>query len=224
MASPLDLQEQEQLDQLKDFWRRYGTLITSVLTVILLALAAWNGWNWWQRSQATKAGVLFDEIDKAVIAGDADKAGRVFGDLRDNFGGTVFTAQAALLAAKVQLDKAQAEAAVATLRWAAEKAADEGYRRIAGLRLAGVLLDLGKHEEALAALPKDSEGLFAALTADRRGDILLAQGKSAEAVAAFGQALKAFGNEGDYRRVVEAKLIALGSPLPAAAAASGVAR
>lgn len=224
MATPLDLQEQEQLDQIKDFWKRHGTLITSLLTVALLIAAGWNGWHWWQRSQAAKAGVLFDEIDRAVSAGDADKAGRVFGDLRDRFGGTVFTAQAALLAAKVQLDKEQADAAAGTLRWAAEHAADEGYRRIAGLRLAGVLLDQGKFDDALAALPKDSEGLFAALGADRRGDILRAQGKHAEAITAFQQALAAFGSEGDYRRVVEAKLIALGAPQPSLPAASGAAQ
>lgn len=224
MATPLDLQEQEQLDQIKDFWKRHGTLITSLLTVVLLIAAGWNGWHWWQRSQAGKAGVLFDEIDRAATAGDAERATRVFGDLRERYAGTVFTAQAALLAAKVQLDKEQAEAAAGTLRWAAEHAADEGYRRIAGLRLAGLLLDQGKLDEALAALPKESEGLFAALAADRRGDILRAQGKAAEAVLAFQQALKGFGSEGDYRRVVEAKLVALGAPPAPVPAASGAAQ
>ena len=35
MASHLDLEEQEQLDQLKHFWKQYGNLITWVLVLVL---------------------------------------------------------------------------------------------------------------------------------------------------------------------------------------------
>lgn len=210
MASPLDLQEQEQLDQIKDFWKRHGSLISTAVTVVLLAFAGWNGWNWWQREQAAKAGVLYDEVDRAAQARDAEKAGRVFGDLQQRYGRTVFAAQAALLAARVQADAEQTDAAVATLRWAAQEAGDPAYRSIAGLRLAGLLLDQGKHDEALAAVPSAAEGLFAALAADRRGDILQAQGKRDAAIAAFQQAHAGFVGKGDYLRIVEAKLMALG--------------
>ena len=54
MATHLDLEEQEQLDQVKHFWKRYGNLITWVLIVVMGSFAAWNGWNWWQRDQAVK--------------------------------------------------------------------------------------------------------------------------------------------------------------------------
>src|SRR5882672_10732955 len=80
MATHLDLEEQEQLDQLKSFWKQYGNLITWVLIVVLGAYAAWNGWNWYQRDQAVKSGAMFDELDKAAQAGDADSAGRIFND------------------------------------------------------------------------------------------------------------------------------------------------
>ena len=45
MATSLDLQEQEQVDALKAFWKQYGNLITWVLTLALAAFAAWNGWQ-----------------------------------------------------------------------------------------------------------------------------------------------------------------------------------
>jgi len=83
MASHLDLEEQEQLDQLKAFWKRYGNLITWVLIVALGSYAAWNGWNLWQRDQGAKAGSLYDELDKAYQAGDADRATRIFADMKD---------------------------------------------------------------------------------------------------------------------------------------------
>jgi predicted negative regulator of RcsB-dependent stress response len=221
----LDLQEQEQLDELKAFWKRHGNLITWLVTAVLLAFAAWNGWNWYQRSQATQAAAMFDELDKAAVAGDADKAGRVFNDMKDRYAGAALTEQAGLVAARVQYDKGQADAAKASLGWVAEKASEEAYRAIARLRLAGLLLDAKDHAGALKALEGITAKEFAGLADDRRGDVLLAQGKAAEARAAYQAAWKALDDKVDYRRLVEVKLVALAAPpAPAAAAASGAAK
>ena len=223
MANPLDLQEQEQLDDLKAFWKQYGNLITWVITACLLAFAGWNAWGWYQRDQATKASAMFDELDKAAVAGEADKVGRIFNDLKDRYGRTVFAEQGGLLAARVQFDKGQADAAKASLAWVADNAAEDEYRSVARLRLAGLLLDAKQYDAALKTLDADSAKPFAALVADRRGDVLLAQGKSAEARTAYQAAWKAMGDKVDYRRLIEAKLTALGAPpeptVPAAGAA-----
>ena len=223
MANTLDLQEQEQLDDLKAFWKQYGNLITWVITACLLAFAGWNAWGWYQRDQATKASAMFDELDKAAVAGEADKVGRIFNDLKDRYGRTVFAEQGGLLAARVQFDKGQADAAKASLAWVADNAAEDEYRSVARLRLAGLLLDAKQYDAALKTLDADSAKPFAALVADRRGDVLLAQGKSAEARTAYQAAWKAMGDKVDYRRLIEAKLTALGAPpeptVPAAGAA-----
>ena len=177
MATHLDLEEQEQLDQLKSFWKQYGNLITWVLIAALGSYAAWNGWHWWQRDQAAKAGAMYDELDRAAQAGDADKAGRIFADMKERYPRTAFTAQGALLAAKTEFEKGQIDSARATLTWVAENAKETEIQTIARLRLAGVLLDEKKYDEALRQLDTANAGEFAALVADRRGDILLAQGK-----------------------------------------------
>ena len=223
MANTLDLQEQEQLDDLKAFWKQYGNLITWVITACLLAYAGWNAWGWYQRDQATKASAMFDELDKAAVAGEADKVGRIFTDLKDRYGRTVFAEQGGLLAARVQFDKGQADAAKASLAWVADTASEDEYRSVARLRLAGLQLDAKQYDAALKTLDADSAKPFAALVADRRGDVLLAQGKTAEARSAYQAAWKAMGDKLDYRRLIEAKLTALGTPpepvVPAAGAA-----
>lgn len=224
MANSLDLQEQEQLDELKAFWKQYGNLITWVLTAGLLAFAGWNAWGWYQRDQATKASAMFDELDKAAVAGDADKAGRVFGDLKDRFGRTAFAQQGGLLAARVQYDKGQADAAKTSLGWVADNAAEDEYRSIARLRLAGLLLDAKQYDAALKALDAATGKEFAGLVADRRGDVLLAQGKRDEAKAAYQAAYQAMSDKIDYRRLVEAKLTALGAAPAPAAGATGAAK
>ncbi len=220
MANTLDLQEQEQLDDLKAFWKQYGNLITWLITVCLLAFAGWNAWTWYQRDQAVKASAMFDELDRAAVAGDADKAGRVFADLKDRYGRTSFAQQGGLMAAKVQFDKGQADAAKASLGWVADNATENEYRSVARLRLAGVLLDAKQYDAALKALDASTTAQFAALVADRRGDVLLAQGKPAEATIAYQAAYKAMGEKLEYRRLIEAKLTALAAP--PAPAASGV--
>jgi len=111
MAKALDLEEQEQLDQIKHFWKKYGNLISWVLIVVLGSYAAWNGYQYWQRDQAAKAAVLFDEVERAVTAGDVVRVERSFADMKEKFGGTQYAHQAALLAAKALQAKDKAEAA-----------------------------------------------------------------------------------------------------------------
>ena len=232
MATHLDLQEQEQVDQLKVFWNQYGNLITWTLILALGAFAAWNGWNWWQREQGVKASAMFDELERASQAADAERSTRIFGDLKERYPRTAHAQQGALLAAKVQADKGQPDAALASLVWAADNGSDEGLRAVARLRAAGLLLDKKQFEEARAQLDAVGSGSvapgFAALVADRRGDLLQAQGKKDEARASYEAAYKAMDEKLDYRRLVEAKLTSLGGGASiaagAAAGASGAAQ
>lgn len=93
MATPLDLQEQEQVDAIKSFWKQYGNLITWTLVLALGAFAAWNGWNWYQRDQGVKAGAMFDELDRSVQAGDVDRSSTIFADLQSRYPATKWTAR-----------------------------------------------------------------------------------------------------------------------------------
>jgi predicted negative regulator of RcsB-dependent stress response len=220
MSTQLDLQEQEQLDTLKQFWKRHGNLITWLLVAALAVYAGFNGWRYWQRDQAAKAGSMFTELERAASAGDATKTGRVFADIKERHPRTVYAAQAGLLAAKVHADKAQPDAARDALKWVAESAVDEDYRSLAQLRLAGLWMDAKKPEDALKALEGVKSPSFAALAADRRGDVLLSQGKREEAKAALQLAYKGLNERMDYRQIVAAKLTALGASPEAAASAT----
>ena len=212
MASHLDLEEQEQLDQLKAFWKRWGNLITWLLTAVLAAFAAWQGWNWHQRNQATQAAAMYEEFDRAFTAQDLDKSAGAAADLRSQFAGTGYAAQASLQVAKLQLDKGKADDAKASLSWVADKGSEDGYRDLARLRLAGLQLDAKAFDEATKTLDAIKSADFAALVADRRGDALLLQDKRDAAKAEYQKALAGLEKTQDYRRIVEAKLATLGVP------------
>ena len=210
MAKHLDLEEQEQVAELKHFWKQYGNLITWVLMAVFGTVAAWNGYQYWHSRQSSQASVMYDEVDRAVLSGDTARIERSLADMKDKFGGTVYAEQAGLLAAKAYYEMGNVDASKAALTWVGDKASDEGYKSIAKLRLAGILFETKAYDDALkvlsGAFPKD----FASLASDRRGDILLLQGKKSEAKAQYEKAYKDLDERAQYRRLVEVKLNALG--------------
>lgn len=217
MATPLHLEEQEQLDQIKHFWKTYGNLISWLLIAVLGSYAAWNGHQYWQRSQATKASALFDEVERAVASGDVTRVERSLADMKDKFGGTQFAQQSALLAAKTLQVQGKTEAALEALSWVANGSTDKAYRDVARLRLAALQWDAKAPEAALKILSQDFTPEMQGLAADLRGDVLLAQGQSSQAISAYQQAWSLMAETPDYRRLVQAKLNALGIEPDAAA-------
>lgn len=210
MANHLDLEEQEQLDQLKHFWKQYGNLITWGLIVVLGAVAAWNGYQLWHRNQSVQAAAMYDEIERVVQGGDAQKIERAFSDMKDRFTKTVYTQQAGLMVAKVSYEGNRVDAAKATLNWLVENASDPGYASIARLRLSALLIEGKNYEEALKLLATGVSDDFSALSADRKGDIYVLQGKKSEAITEYSKAYSALEDQSEYRRLVGVKLNALG--------------
>ncbi len=214
-----DLEEQEQLAELKTWWQHYGNRVTGVVLALALAAAAWQGWNWWQRHQSAQASVVFAGLQQAAGQRDAKRTRELAGELIEKYAGTSYAGMGALLAARIQVDQGDSKNARVQLAWAAEHAKDAGLRELARLRLAAVLLDEKAYDEALKQLAAEPAAPFAARYADLRGDIFAAQGKGAEAAAAYDAALAkidavAKGDEvprhAAYREIVQTKRDALG--------------
>ncbi len=226
MANQLDLEEQEQLDQLKHLWKQYGNLVTWLLIAVLAVFAGWNGYQYWQRNQAMQAAAMFDELERQARASDIARVERAFADMKEKYGGTTYAQQAGLLAAKLFHEAGRADAAVAALTWVAGNTADDGYKSVAKLRLAALHVESKAFDQALAQLGSDFPAEFQGLVADRRGDVLSVQGKKTEAGAEYLKAYRAMDERTEYRRLVEMKLNVLGvdpraeAPLKSAASAA----
>jgi predicted negative regulator of RcsB-dependent stress response len=209
-----DLEEQEQIATLKAWWEKYGNLTSWVLIAGLAAYSGWTGWNYYQRSQAAQASALYDELQTAVAAKDNAKVLRAAGDMESKFGSTAYAPMGALVAAKSAFDANDMKSAKAQLQWAADHGADE-FKAIAKVRLAGVLLDEKAYDEALKALAGEVPSQFTAAVADRKGDILVAQNKLAEARAAYQAALDASDKKSPGRQLIQLKFEAIGGTVPA---------
>lgn len=216
-----DLEEQEQLDELKTWWKIYGNLVTAVIVAAAVGVLGWQGWNWWQRNQAVTASTLYAGLEQAAAQQDVKRAREFAGELIDKYAGTAYAGMGALLSAKVQADGGDLKTAKAQLTWAAENGNDPALRDLARLRLAAVLLDEKAYDEALKQLAAEPAAPFAARYAELRGDVLAEQGKRAEARAAYEAALakadaamKVSGGETaarrPYREMLQAKLDLVG--------------
>lgn len=225
-----DHEEQEQLEELKAWWRTHGNTVLNVLLVAAVIACGNFGWKWWKNKQANEASALYGQLQMAASQHDTKQTRDLSGALVDKYSGTAYASLGALISAKVQADGGDAKNAKAQLTWVAEKGADQGLRDLARLRLAGLLLDDKEYDQALAQLSADPLPSYGARYGELKGDIYVAQGKKNEARTAYqaaiervDQALKAGGadaenpgtpieqREAAYRELLKAKLDAQGS-------------
>src|SRR5580765_6549163 len=205
-----DLEEQEQLASIKAWWSKYGNLLTWALIAALAAYMAWGGWNVYLDKQAQQASQLYDEQQRAVEAGDNAKVLRAATDMQARFNASAYAQMSALVAAKAAFEANDTDTAEKQLQWVVDHARDAEYKAIASIRLAGLLLDAGTYDAALKLLASDFPVQFAGAVADRKGDILVAQGKRDEARAAYQLALDKTDPRSPGYQLIQLKLDAIG--------------
>ena len=210
MVASLSHQDQEQIDQIKQFLARYGSWVSGVLLAIALAFAGYQGWRWWSSEQSMQAANLYAEFSRAEKSSNSNQMILAYNDLRLRYPKTIFMEQAALSIASIQLTKGQSQTAITVLTWLAQSGSQAEYRSIATLRLSGILMTDKRFEEAIEALHKARGNGFDALIDDRLGDIYVMQKKSSDALTAYQSAWKGLEDNVAYRRLIEAKLISLG--------------
>lgn len=185
----LDLEEQEQLAQLKSWWATYGSFLVTLLVGAALGFSAWQGWRYWQGSQSANASALFETLTKGLQAADAKAVRDSSGELLEKYAGTQYAAMGALSSARFFFDKGDLKAAKAQLQWVIDKSGSEEFRDLARLRLANVLLDENGHDAALKLLEQKHGEAFDAQYVLLRGDTLVSKRQTAEAKAAYKLAL-----------------------------------
>lgn len=205
-----DLEEQEQLDELKAWWKRYGNMVTWGLIAVLAAFAAYQGWKYYQRSEALKASAQYETLSQMNVK-DIKDIRTVSGQIIENHAGTPYAGRAALIAAKANYANKDAKSAKAQLEWAMKNAKEDSVRSVAQLQLAAIQYEEKAFDAALKTLGEKHEPAFDGLVADLKGDILAAQGKNTEAKAAYTEALAKLDAKGRLHGYTQHKLDALGS-------------
>ena len=207
----LDLEEQEQVEELKAWWKQHGGRITAVVLAVALGFAGWQAWRWYQSSQASQASMLYETLAKAAQANDAKALRDAAGTLVESYPRTLYASMGALVAARYYFDRSDLKSAKAQLQWVIERAPSQDFKDLARLRFAAVLLDEKAYDEALKTLEAQPAAAYEAQYAALRGDVLLAKNQIEPAKGAYKLALeKSDGSDGAFQESVRMRLEALG--------------
>ena len=206
-----DLEEQEQIDALKHFWRDYGRLIIAAIVAFIVGVGGTQGWKYYKRSQAEQASAQFVKLEEALGKGDVTEIRNVAQDIITEYARTPYAQMAALVVAQTEREAGDLDAAAQRLQWVVDNARTEEVQILARLRLAAVLLDQEEYDAALQLLDHEVTEAFVGAYANLRGDVLVAQGKTAEARTQYDQAVEQSRENSAWRDIVQLKLDALSS-------------
>jgi predicted negative regulator of RcsB-dependent stress response len=207
--SVYDFEEQEQLARLAAWWKDNGRLVILAVVVLVATVGGIYGWRYYQTQQSLAAAQAYATLQPAILANDVEKLQAGAAELRSRYPRSPYAARAALAAAKASYERGDLESAKGKLNWVMEQAREEALRATARLRLARILLEEGKFDQALTLLPAEDTTPYARLYDDLRGDVLAAQGKREEARKAYQRALEKTGPGEPLRNLIELKLDAL---------------
>lgn len=207
----LDLQEQEQLEALKGWWKDNRNQVLGTLLIVVVAMGGWRGWQYYQHKQAADAATLYQQFIGQLGSNDAKRINDAAAAVTDKYSSTAYAARAALLAAQVNEQVKDLARAKTQLHWVIDHAGEDTLKDVARLRLAAVLLDEKNYADALALLEAKHPESFDGLYADLRGDVLGAQGKIDEARSSYKLAYEKIDAQSMYRNLIQMKLDALGA-------------
>jgi predicted negative regulator of RcsB-dependent stress response len=209
MAGSYDFEEQERIAELKAWWEDNRWYVLGAVVAAIVAFAAWQGWLLWKQKRAEEAAALYRPVAEASKSEDPKRLADAAKPLFERVPGSFQASEAALMLAKAAFTKGDLAEAQKQLQWVVANGATE-HRPVARLRLAGVLLEQKKYDEALKVLDESKDPAFTALVADARGDVMLAQGRIDEARASYKAAFDGADPRNPVRQIAQTKLEALG--------------
>jgi len=208
-----DLEEQEQLDELKAWWKRWGKLTVAGVAIVAAAAGGWRYWQYQGEVQRVEGAVIFGKLTQSLQGGDTKAAREAGSALIGKYPNTPYAPRAALLLGKLSAGEKDGKGAQAQFEWVIANSKEAALKDLARLRLASILLDEKQYDAALKQLASAHSDAYGFRFDDLKGDVLLAQNKPADARSAYDAALKKMDAGNPYRQVVELKLDGLGGPL-----------
>ena len=206
-----DLQEQEQIDNLKALWKQWGSLVMTVLLAVVLGIVGSKAWHSYKQGRAEAASVEYTALEKSLQAQDLNKAKTQLTHLKSEFAASPYTSRAALLLAQSLVGSKDLKAAQEQLQWVLQQTKEEDLKDLTRMRLASVQLDQKQYADALKTLEAKPADVYMASFAELKGDILLASGKAAEAAKAYEIAINKTDKASPQHQFLLLKVDALGA-------------
>ena len=204
-----DLEEQEKIDGLKSWWEIYGTLVIIIATIFITGISGTKAWRYYQQQQSDQAVELFISLQEVSKSEDSKKIRDAALLLMDGFPDNGYATRAALISARASIDEKDINNARDSLEWILINTKEKELKDVARLRLAGLLLDEKKHDEALKLLENEHSEFFDSLYGDLKGDIYADKGNVSEAISAYKMAMSKIDKKETRYKIIQMKVDAL---------------
>lgn len=204
--------EEEQVEALKNWWKENGKSLMLGIAAALAIVFGYKGWQSQQQAQAENAAVLYQNLVQAVAIASAPHAtdeqrataSHLVGTLKDDYSDSAYARFAAMLGARLAVDKGDYSAAVTELDWVLANSRDAVMKVVASMRKARLMAAQGDTDAALALLNGLQEQSFQVSLEELKGDLYLQANDRDQARAAYQQAVS-LATEG-ARPVLQMKL------------------
>jgi len=206
-----DLDEQEQLDALQQFWRSYGRIVMAVVLAVVVGFGSTKWWEYQNRTEAQSASATFNKLEAVQTVEDIDLISSLSEEIISEYGDTYYADLARLNLAKTQVDVGNSDGAIKLLRGVVDDSRDSSLVALARLRLAALYVMTEQFDLAMSALDGDADAAMSGLFADIRGDIYAAQDLHDEARGAYQEALSLLQEGNPWVDIVQIKIDSLGS-------------
>ncbi|KEP99911.1 hypothetical protein SASC598J21_023480 [Snodgrassella alvi SCGC AB-598-J21] len=203
------IQDEQEVANFKYFWQRWGRWIFAILVILSLAYLGYVLYQSHLRSNNEKAAEVFDTFISQASANNLTESKKALVQLQEKYPDTMNATQATLMMAGSAFDDGKYDEAIRHLQWVKARQHDDLLQTIVAQRLATVYLQQGKYNEALQALDVKVTNELKPVLLETKGDVLQAQKKNTEAVAAYQQVLNLLSKDSVQREVIQMKISSL---------------
>ena len=201
------LEEQQELDNFKYFWKSTGRWLFALLIAAALGYLGYTMYKSHKASQSQEAAeVLAKIVDKMQAKASQAEVNADLTNLQQNYPDSIAAAQATLMAAATEYDARRYDVAEGHLNWVLKNQKAPLIQALAAQRLGIVLLQQKKYDAAIAALNTKVEADFEQLLLEAKGDVYAAQNKTKEAAQSYQQALEKLPKDAIERELLQMKL------------------
>ncbi len=186
----MDNTDQETVEQLKTWWKQYGSPILAGLVIGGLLFGGFRFYNNSVEEKNRAASASYEQLMLLIEEGDNAQARQQIALINDNHSGTSYAGFAQLFLASIEVQEANYPQALQALEQAHALLRTDTLRDLIDLRRARVLLEMGNERQALALLVAAEDSSQAAQKLELRGDILALQGDFQGAREAYLAALE----------------------------------
>lgn len=204
------LQDEQEIDNFKYFWNRYGRWLFAILVILAIV---YFGWGWYQSHARSQNEQAADSLEAFVTQDQANNevgTKKALFELQSKYAHTIAATEATFIMASKSFDQGKYDEAIKHLQWVQKQQSNDYIQALVAQRLAIVYLQQHKYDLALKSLDVKTPASFKPLLLDVKGDVLVAQHKTQEATLAYQEALKLLPKDAMQRDLIQMKVDALG--------------